>query len=127
MATQTSPARGGGAFIVVEGLTGVGKSTLVNRLASDLDLEVCPIQVAEYKPAANLLEDDKMALEARHALFFSALCFAASPSARINACTQNSNMVPTARCQNSLNVRRISPPAKSERPRNFLWILESRM
>ena len=77
MATQTSPARGGGAFIVVEGLTGVGKSTLVNRLASDLDLEICPIQVAEYKPVANLLEDDKMALEARHALFFSALCFAA--------------------------------------------------
>ena len=77
MATQTSPARGGGAFIVVEGLTGVGKSTLVEKLAADLDLEVCAVPVAEYKSAAVLLEDDELALEARHALFFSAACLAA--------------------------------------------------
>jgi thymidylate kinase/transcription elongation GreA/GreB family factor len=75
MAAQATATKG--AFIVVEGLTAVGKSTLVEQLASELDLEIGVVQPPEFKGAVGLLEDDQMALEARHALFFSAICLAA--------------------------------------------------
>jgi thymidylate kinase/transcription elongation GreA/GreB family factor len=66
-----------GAFVVLEGLTGVGKSTLVQNLAEELDLDWASVQATEYQAAVKLLEDDTLALEARHLLFFSAITLAA--------------------------------------------------
>ena len=63
-----------GAFIVVEGLIGSGKSTVAKELAGELDLEYMVTLPAEFKATFDLLENDPAMLEARHALFFSSLC-----------------------------------------------------
>lgn len=63
-----------GAFIVVEGLIGSGKSTVAKELAGELDLEYMVSLPLEYKTAFDSLENDPAMLEARHALFFSSLC-----------------------------------------------------
>jgi len=63
-----------GAFIVVEGLIGSGKSTVAKDLAVQLDLEYMVALPAEYKSTFDFLENDPDVLEARHALYFSSLC-----------------------------------------------------
>jgi thymidylate kinase/transcription elongation GreA/GreB family factor len=87
MAASTNQARG--AFIVVEGLIGVGKTTLVKELVKKLDLDLFSTP-SEYQSAVSILENDPLALEARHALFFSEYCLAAR---KINDMLDNGQMV----------------------------------
>ena len=87
MAASNNQARG--AFIVVEGLTGVGKTTLVKEIVNKLELEHV-LTPEEYKPALAILENDPLALEARHALFFSEYCLAAR---KINELLDDGKMV----------------------------------
>jgi thymidylate kinase/transcription elongation GreA/GreB family factor len=79
-----------GIFVVLEGLTGVGKSTFTWELANQLDMVIADVQFPEFKAAQQLVENDAEALEARHALFFSALCLAAK---KVNELLREGQMV----------------------------------
>jgi thymidylate kinase/transcription elongation GreA/GreB family factor len=79
-----------GVFVVIEGLTGVGKSTAASDLAEVLDMEYVPVFPTEYKMAQDSIENDPAALDARFALFFSGLMVSAR---RINDLLDAGEMV----------------------------------
>lgn len=74
-----------GLFIVVEGLTCTGKSTFAKFLSESLNIEYISPVPDEFRTALEFLEGDKDALEARHCLFHSAMCYTAKlVNAKIN-------------------------------------------
>ena len=87
---SSQPKGNQGIFVVLEGLTGTGKSTFTWELANELDMVVVDAQLPEFKAAQNLVENDIEALEARHALFFSSLCLAAK---KVNELLREGQMV----------------------------------
>lgn len=66
-----------GLFVVIEGLTGVGKSTAAAALSDALDMEFVTVFPHEFRPAQDLLENDPTALDARYAIFVAGLMVSA--------------------------------------------------
>lgn len=60
-------------FIVVEGLTGSGKSTVAHHLAADLGLERPELLWDEIRPAVASIENDPGMLDTRFALYVAAV------------------------------------------------------
>jgi len=79
-----------GLFVVIEGLTGVGKSTAAAGLADALDMEYVTVFPNEFRAAQELLENDPTALDARYATFFAGLMVSAR---RINELLDAGEMV----------------------------------
>lgn len=79
-----------GVFVVIEGLTGVGKSTAAASLADALDMQFVAVFPEEFRPAQDLLENDPSSLDARYALFVAALMVSAR---RINELLDAGEMV----------------------------------
>lgn len=59
-------------FIVLEGLTGSGKSTVVSHLVSQHGFSVPELRPEPFRPALAYVEDKPRHLEVRHALFLAA-------------------------------------------------------
>ena len=60
-------------FVVVEGLTGSGKTSVADRLAERVSLHRLPIVAEEYKGAFARVENDPALLDSRYALFLSSV------------------------------------------------------
>jgi thymidylate kinase len=70
-------------MIVIEGLTGSGKSTIADALADRLGFLRPVLISAEWKKAHAVVEDDPLALDARYALFIAATLHLATRVDRI--------------------------------------------
>lgn len=67
-----------GVFAVLEGLTGVGKSTAAKRVAEQLGMRFISPMSTEFLDARNLLDSDSRMLDARYAFYFASILHAAS-------------------------------------------------
>jgi len=67
-----------GVFIVIEGLTGVGKSTAAELVAEKLGIHYVDPFSNEFKSVRRVLDSDPEVLDARYALFFAAVLHAGS-------------------------------------------------
>jgi len=59
-------------LIVLEGLTGSGKSTVVNHLVSNCGFSEPELRPEPFRPALQYVEDQPRHLEVRHALYLAA-------------------------------------------------------
>lgn len=64
-------------FVVIEGLTGTGKSTVSDLLVDEFGFEKVAVKRPELRSALDAVENHQLALEVRHALFLSATLWCA--------------------------------------------------